>query len=120
MKRILVVEDQEDTRVLMELFLKTAGYAVDCARTMTGAREYIRARAYDLVLTDWRLGTRGNGVRVADAAVEKGSRAIIISGFARSIPENDRARHEVLLKPVRAGDLIAAIERQLGGMPSAN
>ena len=116
MKRILLVEDEEDVRALLRLVLRDAGYEVDTARSSIGAREFIRLRTYDLVLTDWRLGGGSgvNGVAIADSAVEKGIKAIIVTGFAPNIPEQDRARHHVLTKPVRPADLVRAVERQIG------
>jgi CheY-like chemotaxis protein len=114
MKRILVVEDEEDVRTLVELVLRGVAYQVDSVRTAAAAREYIRTHAYDLVLTDFKLGSEGNGVTVADAAAEIGAKVVIVTGYAPSIPMEDRARHEILAKPVRPAELIKAVERQIG------
>ena len=115
MKRILLVEDEEDIRTLLALMLQSAGYEVDTARSITGAQEFIRWRTYDLVMTDWRLDSSGvTGSAVADAAVAKGAKAIIVSGFAAAIPEQERERHQIVAKPIRAAELIDAVERQIG------
>jgi CheY-like chemotaxis protein len=96
--------------------LREAGYSVDTARSAIGAGEYIRLHRYDLVLTDWRLGggTASTGITIADAASRRGAKAIIVTGFAPSIPEDDRERHEVIEKPVRPSELVRAVERQIG------
>jgi hypothetical protein len=52
-------------------------------------------------------------MEVADAATERGMRAIIITGYAFTLPIEDRDRYEVMLKPLRPGELISAIERVL-------
>jgi DNA-binding NtrC family response regulator len=114
MKRILLVEDEDDVRVLIEVVLRSAGYNVESVRTAAAAREYIRSRSYDLLLTDWRLGSLGSGTTVADAAAAKGAKTIIISGYAPTIPESDRARHVVLAKPVRPVQLVEAVAREIG------
>ena len=52
-RRILVVEDEEKLRRVLELQLTSAGFEVDKARTAEEARR-VADRA-DLVLTDLRL-----------------------------------------------------------------
>jgi DNA-binding NtrC family response regulator len=115
MKRILLVDDEEDVRTLLLLVLKGAQYEVDTARSVTGAREFIRQRTYDLVITDWKLGGSGaDGVAVADAAAAKGIKAVIVTGYAASIPAEVSARFEVLAKPFRNTELVAAAVRHIG------
>jgi DNA-binding NtrC family response regulator len=95
--------------------LDEAGYEVESVRFASAAARMMQQRSYALVLTDWKLGTAGErGVAVADMAVSKGMRAIILSAAAADIPEHERARHEVLQKPVRAAELIRAVERHIG------
>jgi two-component system response regulator GlrR len=114
MKRILLVEDEDDLRAMFEFVLRDAGYEVEAVRTASAACEYLRSRAYDLLLTDWNLGSLGSGVTVADDAVKKGTKAIIVSGNSLAIAEKDRARHTVMAKPVRPTQLVDVIEREIG------
>lgn len=92
MKRVLLVEDDEDVRTLLEFVLRDAGHELDSARSVTGALEYIRMRpTYDLVLTDLRLGKEGNGGTIANAAADAGTRTIIATGYPPDVAEEDRA-----------------------------
>jgi len=56
MSRILIVEDKDSLRTMLEEMLKAEGLRVECAATGTAAVERLRAgERFDLVLTDWRL-----------------------------------------------------------------
>jgi DNA-binding NtrC family response regulator len=110
--RILLVEDDADVRFIIEHVLIDAGYEVDATGTMMGGIELLRCRAYDLVMTDVRLPD-GTGLDVANAATERGARAVVISGYAFSLPHGIAERYEVLLKPLRPVEIVTAIERVL-------
>lgn len=113
-KRILLVEDEHQVRVLMQHVLLSAGYMVDVAETVAAALALLDSRRYDLVLTDDRLPD-GRGIQVADAAHENGMDAVVVTGYALQSARRDRARYEHLLKPLRPSELIEAVERHLGG-----
>ncbi len=69
MSRILIVEDKDSLRTMLEEMLKAEGLRVECASTGTQAVERLKAgERYDLVLTDWRL-PGADGLEVLDAAV---------------------------------------------------
>ena len=52
---ILVVDDEPDLRTLYELTLLREGYRVETAASVGEAREQLRARKFDAVITDMRL-----------------------------------------------------------------
>src|SRR5205085_9121135 len=110
--RILLVEDERDVRLIIEHVLIDAGYEVDTAATMTDGRELLKRGSHDLVLADAKLPD-GTGMNVCDAAAESGIQCIIITGYAFSLPEGIGDRYDVLLKPLRPAELVAAIERVL-------
>lgn len=56
--RILVVEDDEAHAEALRLALATQGYEVETADTVDAALDRLRARGFDLVLTDLVLGQR--------------------------------------------------------------
>ena len=69
MPRILIVEDKDSLRTMLEEMLKAEGLAVTCASTGSQAVERLRGEErYDLVLTDWRL-PGADGLAVLDAAI---------------------------------------------------
>ena len=110
--RILVVEDEEQQRVLMQHVLLSAGYAVDAVASARAALDKLEAGSYDLLLTDDRLPD-GRGVRIADIAQDKGMAAVVITGYMMQSAAADLDRHQHLMKPVRPAELVAAIDRRL-------
>ncbi|MCZ8096262.1 MAG: sigma-54 dependent transcriptional regulator [Acidovorax sp.] len=52
---ILVIDDEPDLRTLYELTLLREGYRVETASTVQEAREQLKGRPFDVVITDMRL-----------------------------------------------------------------
>jgi two-component system response regulator PilR (NtrC family) len=52
---VLVVDDEADIRELLELTLLRMGLGVECASSVAQATDLLKARAFDLCLTDMRL-----------------------------------------------------------------
>jgi DNA-binding NtrC family response regulator len=115
--RILLVEDDRDTRFLWQHALIDAGYDVDTAETVEAGCDRISRRGYDLVVTDGRLED-GIGVTVADAARERGIPALLVTGYAFILDElrADPDKYELLLKPIRPGELVDAVMRTLAAI----
>ena len=113
MKRILLVEDDPDARLLMGHVLLGAGYGVDVVESAAQARALLSGDSYDLVLTDGRLPD-GSGIEIADAAQARGIVAVVITGFASQFARDQLDRHEYLLKPVRPAELLLAVRRYIG------
>ncbi|MEW6366194.1 MAG: sigma-54 dependent transcriptional regulator [Acidobacteriota bacterium] len=65
--RLLLVEDGESQRQLLERFLTSLGYDVQCQTTAADAISSLRTRPFDLVLTDLRLG-EASGVEIVEEA----------------------------------------------------
>lgn len=113
MYRILLVEDDPDVGALLEHSLGSAGYKVSKAATVSAAHLLLDHRSHDLVLTDVVLPD-GSGVAIADKAQELGIRTLLLTGYGLHLPAHQLGRHECLMKPVRPGELFAAIKRVLG------
>jgi DNA-binding NtrC family response regulator len=68
MPRILIVEDKDSLRSMLDEMLKAEGLSVECASTGSqGVERLRRGEHFDLVLTDWRL-PGADGLAVLDAA----------------------------------------------------
>jgi two-component system response regulator HydG len=117
MTRILLVEDEPELRLLLEHVLLGAGYEVDTAATVAAANALLDDAKYDLVLADGRLED-GTGMMVAERAIEAGSKALIITGYAFDLPREELGRYEYLLKPVRPSELLREVARALQTAPS--
>jgi len=112
-KRILLVEDEPEIGDMLALFLRGEGYAVDVARTLAQGRARLDAFPYSLVIADLRLPD-GSGLEVVDRAAELGSKTSILSGYLLQLPPAAAGRHELMMKPVRPSELIAAVQRSIG------
>jgi len=95
---------------MLALFLRGEGYAVDVARTLAQGRARLDALPYSLVIADLRLPD-GSGLEVVDRAAELGAKTSILSGYLLQLPPAAADRHELMMKPVRPSELIAAVQR---------
>jgi two-component system response regulator HydG/two-component system response regulator AtoC len=107
MTSILVAEDDEDIRFLVEEVLLDAGYEVDTAETVAGAMSRLETQGYDLLLTDGRLPD-GTGLSIAERANRTGTKVLIFTGYVHEFPPEQLARYEVVTKPA---DLDYLVER---------
>lgn len=117
LQRVLVIEDNDDVREMLQLFLSALGKEVlEAADGLTGRDLALRERP-DLVLLDVGLpGMDGFGLAraIREADPERGIRLVAMSGYAE---EQFRDRVEPglvdkwLLKPVAPDVLRELIER---------
>jgi DNA-binding response OmpR family regulator len=112
-KRILLVEDEPEISEFLTTALRGSGYAVDAAGTAAEAWAYLDAQRYALVITDWRLPD-GDGMVIADAAVQLGAKTLLMSGYLFHMPGGRAEAHETLMKPVRPSEMVAAVQRSIG------
>ena len=118
-KRILVVEDEATTRLILAYALRSEGYVVDTVVGAAAAAKRLEAPLpYELVLTDWLLPD-GSGTEIADAAVTLGTKALIISGALHRLPDGADERYELLPKSLGPAEIVAAV-RQAIGSPTEN
>ena len=112
MIRILLVDDDDDVRTVLERVLLELGYGVDTASTVTAGLTLLTAHDYDLVVTDAHLPD-GSGVAVADAAKSKNVLSIVLTGYARQAPQ-----YAYLFKPIRPDEMVRAVQRYLDSKKS--
>ena len=97
---------------MLALGLRRARYTVDVAATATEARQLIEAQSYALVIADWMLPD-GNGIDLADRALEHRAKTLIISGYLFGLPAGAARRHCLLKKPFSIDDLVAAVRNRM-------
>jgi DNA-binding response OmpR family regulator len=115
MRRILLVEDDPDVRLLLGHVLLAEGYKVDTAAVFADANRLVNTRFYDLVVADVQLPD-GSGLAIADEAQGRGMETLVITGAALQHPNEGLQRHEYIMKPVRPDELLRVINRRLGAM----
>jgi DNA-binding NtrC family response regulator len=116
--RILIVEDRDSLRRMLERALAQEGYAVASA---ADAQEGIRRAgegAWDLVLTDLKLPD-GSGIDVLAASRRAAPRTpvIVLTGYgtvATAVEAMKLGAFDFLEKPVAIDDLYGLIERAIG------
>lgn len=90
--RILYVEDHDDTRVLISILLKNAGFEVTEASNGMEALELARAEKFDLYLLDHTFPD-ASGVTICEAIREFDPHTPILFYSARAL---DQERQEAL------------------------
>ena len=117
---ILVVDDDDNTRIGMSALLKSMGCHVLAAgsgtEAISGLREHLRSP--DLIITDFNLGTVETGLDVLrDVWTEVGERvpSVIVTGSQTSVLKTVAAdeRIPVILKPVGERRLRELLVREI-------
>jgi DNA-binding response OmpR family regulator len=111
-KRILLIEDEPTTREILTDLLRGDGY--DVVATAGAATTCLQSIHYALVLADWVLPD-GDGVDVADAAAQLGSKTLIVSGRLADLPAGVADRHDLMSKQLGHTEIVAAVRRAIGG-----
>ena len=64
MARLLVVDDEQSMRVMLEARLAKAGHAVEVAPDFPGVERALADFEFDVVITDLRMRTGQDGLKV--------------------------------------------------------
>jgi signal transduction histidine kinase/CheY-like chemotaxis protein len=116
-RRLLVVDDHQDTCLGMKMILERRGYHVTLAHSATEAVARAAAEQFDLVISDIGLPDRSGYELMQELRAQNSLRGIAVSGYGM---ENDimRARaagfSQHLTKPINIEKLDAAIQQLLG------
>ena len=123
MNRILVVEDDRTTRLLLRELLKRAGYAVSTASDGKLALRQLRKKQFDLMLVDVWL-PRMTGLELLARLKDLPDRPIAVVMTSDDTPEimleavRERAYHYVS-KPVQPDDLITILGKAVSAKPAS-
>jgi DNA-binding NtrC family response regulator len=110
---ILLVEDNDDLREILSEQLLGADFDVRQAKdTETALRLFEYDRNIQLLLTDFRLDEKKNGVELAlDLRLKLPDLPIIIiSGYTDEARRAANGRFSVIPKPIQKSDLITAVK----------
>lgn len=118
-KSILVVDDEEGIRELVEQGLNLRGAAVETAESGRKAWKRLNAGSYDLVLCDSNLGDESGAGLFQRILTMKGIHAprfVLMTGDlldAHQISSWEKSGARVLQKPFQLSDLVAVLESLL-------
>jgi two-component system, NtrC family, response regulator HydG len=119
LKHILIVDDDADVLFVLKHILLSAGYVAHAAPSAAAARRELYERSFDLVLADGKLED-GTGFEVADLGVAQGAKALIVTGYAPAFSPDELDRYPYLTKPIRAPEILSAVEQAVGSAEIAN
>ena len=114
--RILLVDDHDDTRMIVARMLKMRGYEVIGASTKKEALDLFREQMIDLVISDLGLPDGSGHELMETITAEKPTKGIALSGYGS---EEDAARSRAvgfqkhLTKPIDFALLEEAIREVL-------
>ncbi len=114
--RILVVDDEEPIRALLEDALRVEGYAVDSAADATEALSLVKEHLYDAAILDFALPDM-NGVQLhrelRQMDEELAERTLFISGMAQTADDMNyySSTAGFLPKPFEVADVLAEIRK---------
>lgn len=113
-RSVLVVEDQEDVRLMLVTVLRMEGYHVDEARNAVEGLECLKAHGYDLVLTDYAMPGQ-TGTWMLQEAARAGRLGNTPALVVTAHPELVQAASEytVVGKPVDLDSFLQQITRIL-------
>jgi PAS domain S-box-containing protein len=125
-RSILVLDDEESIRMLLEEGLSAHGMHVDCAANSQEALELVRQHNYDLALCDVNLSNNNPGPsgretarHIAESA-RTGAKPEVIFMTGDLVEDDGSDRHiRQLQKPFRISDVLAMLREALAPRPDA-
>jgi putative nucleotidyltransferase with HDIG domain len=115
--RILVVDDEEQVRIMIGATLERQGYLVELASNSSEALDALELNAFELVLTDIVM-QGGNGIALLEHIHEKQPHLPVIMvtavhDIAVAIDSMRRGAYDYLLKPFERENLVGTVQRAL-------
>jgi two-component system response regulator AtoC len=115
--RVLVVDDEEDIRFMLELHLGREGFEVVSVPDAEAALEALRAQVFDFVLTDLVMPGMG-GMELIERMRAEGHRApvVLMSAHAdapTALQAIQKGAFDYIAKPFRADEVLFRLRRGL-------
>jgi ActR/RegA family two-component response regulator len=116
--RVLVVEDDDSVRLMLQEGLQRDGFEVVVASNVRDALGHITAETFDVLLSDLHMPLAGNGFTLVSAMrhTHPDALTVVLSGY----PALDEAMSailsqadEIFTKPIRIGELKDLIHKRL-------
>jgi two-component system response regulator AtoC len=115
MRRILVVDDEENLRVVLRTFLKRSGYEVEVADNGEQALELVESFGPDAILTDVRMPRMG-GLDLLTTLKAKGNEAtvIVMSAYGNldlALEAMKAGAYDYVQKPFKNDEVLLALRK---------
>jgi len=114
---LLLVDDERSVREFLAIYLGRAGHKVETAACMADARTALRARGFDVVITDLRMPD-GTGLDVLETskALHPDTEVVVVTAYATAetaIAAMKAGAYDYLLKPFKVDEVGLVVERAL-------
>jgi two-component system OmpR family response regulator len=111
--RVLVAEDDEGLRSVLERGLQESGYTVDAVADGEAALRYFDAYEYEVAILDWRM-PKVTGLEVTQRLRRRGSALPVLMLTARDTARDrvtglDEGADDYLVKPFDFSELLARV-----------
>ena len=115
MRRVLVVDDEENLRVVLRTFLKRSGYEVEVADNGEVALEMVESFGPDFILTDVRMPKMG-GLDLLGTLKAKGNEAtvIVMSAYGNvdlALEAMQAGAYDYVQKPFKNDEVLLALKK---------
>jgi DNA-binding response OmpR family regulator len=115
---ILCVDDDPEAVATKQFILQSAGHAVTACVSIAQALSELDHRAFDAVVTDWRLGDDVGRPIIERAKSHARVPVIVVSGFVCEAFQAAAPLADLYLeKPVDPNELVSMLDTLLRGRP---
>lgn len=116
-KRILVADDEKNTREALEAIFREKGYVVTAAIDGREAVELLAHESFDLIITDLEMPGMNGLVFLQEIGKRGiGTKVVVISAYRKSESYRSVEKEKVFSfidKPFRKRDILKVVERAL-------
>jgi two-component system response regulator PilR (NtrC family) len=114
---ILIVDDERSMREFLAIFLRRAGHRVEAAAGGVDGRAALRAREFDVVITDLRMPEVGGLEILAETKkLYPDTQVVVVTAFATTetaIAAMKAGAYDYLTKPFKVDEVGLVVERAL-------
>jgi len=115
MRRVLVVDDEENLRHMLQTLLKREGYEPVGVASVDNALREIEYRPYDIIITDLRMPGR-SGMELVDEVRRRnlGTTVVVMTAFGSkevAVEAMKRGAYDYLSKPFEADELLLLLRK---------
>ena len=116
-KRVLIVEDDDDLRAMMQELLIAEGYECIDAEDGLEALDWLAQVPIDLVVADILMPRMAGPeliAKIRQTSAWASTRILLLSGYANLAPYRDLPVNGILLKPFTLSDFLTKVKAIIG------
>ncbi|MCG5055926.1 MAG: sigma-54 dependent transcriptional regulator [Myxococcales bacterium] len=114
-RKVLVVDDEESVRHMLQLMLRKEGYDTTCAADVDAALVALADQSFDVVITDLRMPRR-SGMELVDEVRARGldTTLVVMTAYGSrdvAIEAMKRGAYDYLSKPFEGDELVLLLRK---------